>query len=207
VTHGSPDAPSSVPGRLDDRILSTLQELPGRLAFNGLKRTLGAHPESLARALRRLEREGLIERSEAGYRALRLEGPSPREGPAELRPIARIDLPPGVDPDLVRARLVGHWFGDLRWVGVVERTGGGLLVWARRDGTSPVLAGISKGVLRVYVPASEGATTDLGEAEEAAYELLAHAVAALRPSIGASAAPVSFLRSRAPEPARWPVEN
>jgi DNA-binding Lrp family transcriptional regulator len=206
VTASSPDASSAAVGRLDERILSALQELPGRIAFNGLRRALGAHPESLARALRRLEREGLVERSEDGYRALRFDGSPGRGASTDLRPIARIDLPPGTEPELVLARLVGHWFGDLRWVGVVERPSGRLLVWARRDGTSQVLAGIAKGVLRVYVPEHDGRSVDLGEAEDAAYELLAHAVGAIRPGASPRAGSASYLRRPDVVP-EWTPEN
>ena len=78
-------------GRLDDRVLVALEEMNGRIAFSGLRRTLGAHPESLSRALRRLEREGLIERSEQGYRSTRHPDlPSATE--SELHAVARIEI-------------------------------------------------------------------------------------------------------------------
>src|SRR5580658_2175351 len=93
----------------------------GRMAFSGLRRTLGAHPESLARALRRLEREGLIDRSTDGYRALSAPMPIGSATAMELHPVARIAVPLGLEADAVLARLTGRWFGGLRWVGVVER--------------------------------------------------------------------------------------
>jgi len=187
------EAPTRPPsGGLDERVLSTLQGLPGRIAFSGLRRVLHAHPESLSRSLRRLEREGLVERSADGYRALgdAVKGP---EGPTtELRPIARVDLPPGALPESVLGRLSGRWFGSLRWVGVVDRPSGRLLAWARRDGVGYVLLGIERGVLRVYVR-EESSGDDVTEAEESAYELLGHAVEALRPSGRDSVGSVSFL--------------
>ncbi len=165
--------------RLDDRVLSTLDRLGGRIAFNGLRRVLRAHPESLSRALRRLEREGLIQREDGGYRSLaRAPGPA-AEGP--LRSVAAVELGPGVLPDAVLGRLAGHWFGDLRWVGVVEGADGRLLAWARRDGAETVLLGVRERTLRVFVrDASAG--TDVSDGEDAAYELLQHAVEALRPA-------------------------
>ncbi len=207
MSDGTSEPPSGVPGRLDERILNALQELPGRIAFNGLRRALGAHPESLSRALRRLEREGLIERSHDGYRALHPDGAAAEPGVPELRAIARVELPPGLAPELALARLVGRWFGDLRWVGAVDRPSGRLLVWARRDGTSQVLAGISKGVLRVYVPAHESGAVDLGEVEDAAYELLAHAVSAIRPTSPSRGISVSFFGPRDPAPVGGLTEN
>jgi hypothetical protein len=175
----SPDV-TQVPGSLDDRILSMLHDLHGQMAFNGLRRKLGAHPESLARALRRLEREGLVEHADGGYRSLSDGTTEPSEVPRELRSIARIELPREYDETSIFARLAGRWFGSLRWVGVVERSGRRLLAWARRDGYGQVLLGVHRGVLRVYVPdATE--PEDEAEAEALAYELLVQAVSVVQP--------------------------
>jgi hypothetical protein len=195
--------PASTP-RLDERVLLTLQGLHGRIAFNGLRRALGAHPESLARALRRLEREGLVERSATGYRALSPELAPVSSLSADLRPIARVRLPLGASADAVLGRLSGHWFGSLRWVGVIERPAGRLLAWARRDASGYVLLGIQDGALRVYVP-GDGSPGDPAEAEDAAYEVLAHAVEALRPT--ARDGDVAFLRADGAPPPLGPVDN
>ena len=193
------------PGGLDERILSTLQGLHGRIAFSGLRRVLHAHPESLSRSLRRLEREGRIERSDGGYRAL---DELPRGVPRttdELRPIAQVDLPPGAPAESVLGRLSGRWFGSLRWVGVVDDPSGRLLAWARRDGAGYVLLGIDRGVLRVYVRGdSSGDETD--EAEDSAYELLVQAVGALRPPGRDLAGSVRFFAGDTPAGAP-PVDN
>ena len=184
-------------GGLDERILSTLHGLHGRIAFSGLRRVLHAHPESLSRSLRRLEREGLVERSEGGYRAL---GEVPRgtaPPSSDLRSIAQVDLPPGAPSDSVLGRLSGRWFGSLRWVGVVDGPSGRLLAWARRDGADYVLLGIERGVLRVYVR-EETSGDDPNEAEDAAYELLVHAVDALRPSSPDPVGSVSFFSAVGP---------
>ena len=179
-------------GGLDERVLSTLQGLAGRIAFNGLRRVLHAHPESLTRSLRRLEREGLVERADGGYRVL-AEAPRLPESPElALRVLANVDLPPGAPADVVLGRLSGRWFGSLRWVGVVDRPDGRLLAWAPRDGRGYVLLGIDRGVLRVYVPSSP--ETEVEDEEESAYELLGHAVEALRPH-RAPPGPVMFFAS------------
>jgi hypothetical protein len=177
---------------LDERVLSTLLGLQGRIAFSGLRRALHAHPESLSRSLRRLEREGRVERSSDGYRAVGDASNRLPQGTSELRPIAQVELPPGAVTGAVLGRLSGRWFGSLRWVGVVDRPTGRLLTWARRDGAGYVLLGIHRGVLRVYVR-DDGSGDDLGEAEDSAYELLTHAVDALRPSAQGPTDSVSFL--------------
>jgi DNA-binding transcriptional ArsR family regulator len=190
--------------RLDDRVLVTLQELNGRIAFSGLRRVLKAHPESLSRALRRLEREGLVERGEGGYRALSREPHLDPTTTTHLRPIARVQVPLGIPAETVLGRLAGHWFGSLRWVGVIDRPSQRLLAWARRDGSGYVLLGIHGRNLRVLVP-DENGPGDLGEAEDAAYELLAHAVVALRPT--APDVGTAFLRAEEPVPAGWVSDN
>jgi hypothetical protein len=175
---------------LDDRVLLALQEMHGRMAFSGLRRTLGAHPESLARALRRLEREGLIDRSTDGYRVLSAPSPIASSEGAELRPVARIAVPLGLEPNAILARLTGRWFGGLRWVGVVERPTQRLLSWARRDGSGAVFLGAQGGSLRIYTTSGRG-EGDANDSEDAAYELLVAVADALRP--GGSSRPVAFL--------------
>jgi len=168
-------------GSLDDRILSTLHGLHGRMAFNGLRRKLGAHPESLARALRRLEREGLVERADGGYRSLSDGTLDQSVAHYDLRSIARIEIPRDLDEATIFGRLAGRWFGSLRWVGVVEQSGRHLLAWARRDGYGQVLLGVHRGVLRIYVPDSVE-SQDESEAEALAYELLVQAVNVVQPA-------------------------
>jgi DNA-binding Lrp family transcriptional regulator len=185
-------------GSLDDRILSTLQGLHGRVAFNGLRRKLGAHPESLARALRRLEREGLVEHADGGYRSLSDGAVEAAALPSDLRPIARIELPHDLDETIVFHRMAGRWFGSLRWVGIIEQPGRRLLAWARRDGHGQVLLGVHRGVLRVYVPES-GGSDDPAETEALAYELLVQAVDAVQPLTGPGGT-AYFLLGRARSP-------
>jgi len=191
---------------LDERVLETLQGLRGRLAFSGLRRVLGAHPESLSRALNRLEREGLVERVDGGYRALGPSLPLAAASVEALRSIARVELPPSVSPPALLGRLAGRWFGSLRWVGTIDRPEERLLAWARRDGSGLALLGVGSGFLQVYVPAGTG-QEDPGEAEEAAFELLFHAVEAVRPVSGTEPTDGLLLHAfRAGTPA-WTFEN
>ena len=193
-------------GRLDERVLTALQGFSGRLAFSGLRRYLGAHPESLSRSLRRLEREGLVEHADGGYRALAPAPTVDAKSDRDLRSIARIELPPGIDPRELLGGLAGRWFGTLRWVGLLERPAGELLAWARRDGGGLVLLGLDHRILQVYLP-SLPEDDDPVDAEEAAYELLFHAVESLRPSPDRGGTPLLAARAfiLAPRPA-W-IQN
>jgi hypothetical protein len=192
-------------GRLDDRVLETLEDSRGRIAFSGLRRLLRAHPESLSRALHRLERAGQIARTDGGYRSLS-EGPRRVEAERDgRRAIARVDLPPGVSaPEVVR-RLAGRWFGRLRWVGDRADRDERLLEWARPDGGARVFLGVEASTLQVYVrdAAFRG---DPRATENAAYELLYHAVQALRPDPEERSIGVALFTLRDPE-RPGPVEN
>ena len=176
---GPPEARLADAEGLDARVLTALQGLSGRLAFSGLRRVLGAHPASLSRSLRRLAREGLIEKVDGAYRAL---APPPRVGPGngqDLRPMASVEISPDTEPRELLGRLAGRWFGTLRWVGLLERPEGELLAWSRREGGGLVLLGLTRGRLLVFAPAVSE-ERDPGESEDAAYELLYHALEALR---------------------------
>ncbi len=110
----------------------------------------------------------------------------------------------GVDPAGVLGRLSGRWFGSLRWVGTLERPAGRLLAWALRNGAGYVLLGLERGQLKVYVPAEIG-PLDPGEVEEAAYELLIHALEAVRMTPGFG--PVALLSPDSHSLPGWIAEN
>lgn len=190
---------------LDERVFSTLRALHGRIAFSGLRRVLHAHPESLSRSLRRLEREGRVERTAGGYRAVERRSTDSPGTSSDLRPIAQVDLPPGVLPETVLGRLANRWFGSLRWVGIVHGPTGQLLAWARRDGAGYVVLGIHERVLRVYLR-DESTEDDENEAEDAAYELLEHAVNAVRLSDRALPGSVTYF-ARGTAGDALPVDN
>jgi hypothetical protein len=181
------DTGSGLEPRLDDRVLAILGGTPGEITFNGIRRALEAHPESLTRALRRLSRDGRVTRDTGGYRlgesaqAART-GPGPLGRPAEPRRalVAEVRLPRTEPIPELLGRLAGRWFGRLRWVGTYDRAREPLLVWSRVDGPGQLLLGLRRGHLRVY---TEPPPADLGAAsrglEEAARELLWHALGLL----------------------------
>lgn len=183
-------------GRVDDRVLHMLTERASRIAFNGLRRALGVHPESLTRALRRLEREGVVTRTEGGYA---LAEPSPPHG-TELRPhrvVASVELPPGAQAEDILGRLAGRWFGTLRWVGIHEHPGDPWLIWSSERGRGHFMLSIHRGSLSVLTDLpSGGAGTDDG----AAYELLAQAVERIRAIPRRADSSVLTLESGSSEP-------
>jgi hypothetical protein len=177
---GWPDAPDDAP--LDDRVVEFLAERPGRVAFNGLRRALDAHPESLVRSLRRLERHGVVRHESNGYAlADRPDLPAPQV-PRRPRPFAEVTLMPGVSRTELFGRLAGRWFGMLRWVGVYEPADGPWLVWSVEGRPGDQLRlGIRRGRLVVLIDRGPGAS-DAGRTEDAARRLLRHAIDALAPT-------------------------
>ena len=189
------------PGPLDRRVLDFMSEFPGEVSFAGLRRTLGAHQESLSRTLHRLEREGQVERSGQGYRisersflvkasASALRFPSGEETPrAELR------LEQSSDAERILGSMAGRWFGQFRWVGSVEDGPRTTLLWTSVSAPEQLALVIEGSHLQVY---HRPAGTSAGEPESnAAYELLQHTLNSLgRQSTGVT----SNLYSRAGEP-------
>ena len=110
------------PEVIPERDLSVLrlisdEELAG-FTFDGLKRRLGAHSETLSRTLDRLESEGVIEKGEQGYRVT-----SKGRDYASLHPLStseerltllRTLLPHDANPRDLASILKGRWFGMLR---------------------------------------------------------------------------------------------
>jgi DNA-binding Lrp family transcriptional regulator len=163
--------------RLEQRVREMLEGLPGAVAFNGLRRALGVHPESLTRALRRLEREGTIERTGQGYRLsgeIAADRPSPVTGALAQPALAELKLPPTEGRAEVLARLAGRWFGDYRWIGYFEQGGSTTLVWSHRLGQERLWLRLRGDLLEIH---SSAGTEGPGSA---AYELLHHVLTALR---------------------------
>ena len=157
--------------RLDDRIVRRLGEQAGRLAFNGLRRDLGAHPESLSRALRRLEREGVVSRGSDGYSLA--DGYLPNIAPAfepQVRIVASVDLPRSATRDQVFGALAGRWFARLRWVGVYERPEEPWLVWSVDGAAGHVLLTVRGRKLRIGIDDPDGGGKEA--LEESARELV-----------------------------------
>lgn len=171
--------------RLDERVRELLSEFPGSVAFQGLRRTLGVHPESLTRALRRLERDGTVERTQEGYRlvehdkldargswsrpgAPRWEGSPPR---VELR------LSQAEEASRLLGALSGRWFGEFRWVGSYEEGRRTTLLWVSRQGKELLGLVLEGDLLRIHQRGQPGREI---ERPLASYELLQHVLAALR---------------------------
>lgn len=145
----------------DTKILKLLDQEPGSsYSFNGFIRKLNLHQQSLTRALKRLEDLRLIEKSQIGYRLTtnggslmtllttknsinnyaRSRGHAPdieREKRNCYIQLLQTRISVDVKPEEILGKLIGKWFNNLRWVGLVESEGGGyMLQWVSDDNNS-----------------------------------------------------------------------
>jgi DNA-binding HxlR family transcriptional regulator/DNA-binding IscR family transcriptional regulator len=145
----------------DTKILKLLDQEPGSsYSFNGFVRKLNLHQQSLTRALKRLEDLRLIEKSQMGYKLTtngeslmtflttkdstnnyaRSRGHVPDRGREKRNcytQLLQTRISVDVKPEEILSKLIGKWFNNLRWVGLVESEGGGyMLQWVSDDTNS-----------------------------------------------------------------------
>jgi DNA-binding Lrp family transcriptional regulator len=157
-------------------------EESGKVSFQGIKRKLGLHQETLSRSLHRLEREGLIEKINQDY-AISERGESLVAGKRSLQlpaiygetyaiPIMRTIIPPDATIPAIERSLSHRWFGNLRWYGSSHTEDSTILSWITDDGKIKLFARISEGYLSIE---SEATTKDaMNQAVSAAYEIFDH---------------------------------
>ena len=149
----------------DTKILSFLnQETGANYSFKGLLRKLNLHQQSLTRALSRLEDLGLIEKSSLGYK-LSKNGESimtlstksnvekrigaleegEQEEEVEKKKNGYVQLlqtyvPIDIKSDEIVHALIGKWFNNLRWIGMIEsETGEYMLQWINDNNTFQII--------------------------------------------------------------------
>jgi DNA-binding HxlR family transcriptional regulator len=141
--------------------------------FDGLKRRIGLHSETLSRILSHLEAEGIIKKELEGYRVnpkiteLKVHQPK-TEAPAT--PLIQTFLPSDLMTQQLITSLRGKWFGMLRWLGISENEQGVTLKWITEDGGIQISANIQGTALSIE---SKFLTSkDLNRALKASYQLM-----------------------------------
>ena len=123
----------------DTKVLALLNEAGSNYSFKGIMRRLGIHQQSLARALRRLEEMGLVEKSKVGYHLSKVgETAAMAKVEAmgrEYMQLLQTYIPVDVKSAEIVHALVGKWFKNLRWVGLIESATGFTLQWSSDDGS------------------------------------------------------------------------
>lgn len=149
--------------------------------FEGLRRRLGTHSETLSRILHRLEDQMILEKTPDGYHVthkgkemmgVRPLGTSKHQSTQHRVAILRTLLPYGRGLSEVITGLKGRWFGPLRWLGYSEDERGTRMKWVTGDGAVQIDAIFSEGELTIEGNVKEG--KDLTDAIRASYQLVGH---------------------------------
>ena len=161
----------------DREVLEFLSQDPSsQVAFQGLRRRLGIHPEQLSRALHRLADDNLVEHTEIGYRvtprAMQVLSPGslPVEEPGVT--ILQTYLPTNLDLRALVQGLRGAWVGPLRWYGLSEFADGMRLAWALEDDSIRLETFIRPGQL--VVTAKVASPDRLDDATRLGHQLFQH---------------------------------
>lgn len=163
--------------------------------FDGLKRRTGIHPETLSRILSRFEEEGIIKKSQDGYKVtpkitkLKLNQTRKNE---QTTPLLQTYLPSDTMIPQLISDLKGRWFGLLRWLGMSETTSGVMLKWITEDGDIQITLDIQGSALNIG--AKFLTISNLNLALKAAHQLMSH-ISKLYQSSKALAIQVSYFGS------------
>lgn len=163
-------------GERDNDVLALLREEDLiTFSFDGLKRRLGLHPETLSRILSRLEQEGIVEKKPEGYHVTSrisefLRMPS-YDGESRV-PLLQTFLPSDVSVPQLVSDLRGRWFGFLRWLGLSDNDGNVTLKWITEDGGIQVDANISETALTIEAKFLQDKNMNM--ALKSSYRLLTH---------------------------------
>jgi len=164
---------------LDDRELEVLKLLSSDLnayfSFQGLRRRLGFHQETLTRTLKRLEEANVIERTPAGYKAKNPHvsfGFTVNGAQALPKPIVEAYLPAQVDVTVLFQRLRGRWFSNSRWLGYSQDGERFSMRWISEDGQLQIQARIGQGKITIATTSPAGKPE--ADSVAAAYQLFEH---------------------------------
>lgn len=164
---------------LDPRELEVLKLLSADqnayYSFQGLRRRLGLHQETLTRTLKRLEEAHAIEHSPDGYK---VKGSGNtfsfmvRTGQPNPKPVIEAYLPSQIDVTVLFQKLRGRWFSNFRWLGYSQDGSMLSMSWISEDGRMQLQARISGGRITI----STDTYTSQSESEQiaAAYQLFDH---------------------------------
>lgn len=171
------DFPESSYGERDAEVLTLIDEEDLTLfTFDGLKRRMGLHPETLSRILGRLEQEGIVSKDSAGYKVTPKINEYTRLHPhfsdESHVPLLQTFLPSYTSVPQLASNLKGRWFGLLRWLGLSENGEGLTLKWITEDGSIQVEASMSETTLTIEAKFLHG--KNLNMALKASYQLMAY---------------------------------
>lgn len=143
----------------DVSIIQAIQEEElTNFSFEGLKRRLVMHPETLTRALNRLMEQNFIKKESAGYRLTTKTNKIFKDASLVQKNVAGMNLLQTMLPkeqitQKVVSNLKGRWFGTLRWLGYSEANGETVLKWITEDGETIISAVFGQEKLKINAKA------------------------------------------------------
>lgn len=193
VNWQSPEADYCLSERDADVLALIEKEDLAVFTFDGLKRRIGLHPETLSRILSRLEEEGIIKKEAGGYKvnpkitSLKFNHQQPEEPTTQL---IQTFLPSDLITNHLIQSLKGKWFGVLRWLGISETNQGVTLKWVTDDGGIQIAANIQGSALNIE--AKFLTNNNLNLALKASYQLMSNIGKLCQNSHAARAQNVAF---------------
>jgi len=133
----------------DINILHVLiEENLTHFTFEGLKRRLQMHPETLSRILYRLTNQDILKKNKKDYSlpstTKKLLNKKPNNSPTSNLKLLQTFLPPEISIKTLISNLSGKWFGNLRWLGYSETSEGAYLKWITTNGGTIISAMFSQ---------------------------------------------------------------
>jgi DNA-binding Lrp family transcriptional regulator len=163
----------------DRLILELIMKSGLGISFQGLKRALGIHQESLSRGLKRLIQLGLIIKRDADYVAARRSTAQMPEWYVVIESV----LPRDADKDSLFALLRNKWFKDLRWFGSSQD--GKSLVWTTVGGDIKIMVKFVDNDVLVETDAVSGENVSLAiKLAHTVFEHLSRALSRLETGSG-----------------------
>jgi DNA-binding HxlR family transcriptional regulator len=177
----------------DKNVVSLLnEEMGATYSFKALERKLDIHQQSLTRALKRLKYLNLIEKTPAGYIITKnkntfltkeilkinqlqeeataeseLSNETKKKSRKRFNQLIQISIPIRNNIELIINQLVGKWFGNLRWFGLVKKETGVTLQWVaiNKYNNNNKLFQINVNIVSEYVVIESNAVSDKEKVE------------------------------------------
>lgn len=161
-----------------------------QFSFQGIRRKLGLHQETLSRALRRLQRDGYIEKLEHSY-TISEKGQTTIStgkrideltGERDSYPVVLLQsvLPSELNLQQLVDSMSYKWFGNLRWLGSSSRSGITTLSWITSESGLTISVKIKDDTLTIET--YPRTSSSISEATKCAFELFDHLSRALKSS-------------------------
>ncbi len=161
------------------------------LSFQGIRRKLGLHQETLSRALHRLQRDGYVERLEHAYRISEkglntIMHAQPRVGTIVEQNdpysvvLLRAVLPPDLNVNSLVDSLSFRWFGNLRWLGSTQTPDSLALSWITNESGLKISVRVKDGTLTIETIPKD--SNSISDASRSAFALFDHISKALMDS-------------------------